>query len=106
MRPISDVHSSCRGANYHCFHPCFDRPDGVLNGLTPPALPFRMFQRLLHRFENMLMLPSGDPSLRAGSTAMFDGAASPRVGPVAAQAQSAFLSCEAVGKPFASRTFR
>ena len=45
---------------------------------------------LLHRFENMLMLPSGDPPFLAGGTALFDGAALAGIGPVAAQDQPVF----------------
>ena len=48
-------------------HARFDRAERVFDGLTPLAHLLGMFvEPLLHRFENMLMLPSGDPSLRAG----------------------------------------
>jgi hypothetical protein len=79
--------------------------EGVFDGLAPLAHLFRMFvEPLLHRFENMLMLPSGDTPLQAGCAALFDGAVPAGIGPVAAQAQAAFFSCEAVSKPFISRT--
>jgi len=48
----------------------------VLNRLAPLPHLFRMFvEPALHCLENVLMLPSRDPSLLAGSTALLDGAA-------------------------------
>src|SRR5260370_9828939 len=58
----------------------------------------------LHRLENVLMLPSGDPSLLAGGAAVLDGAALAGVGPIAAQDQSIFLVRVVVGEPFSGRT--
>jgi len=48
----------------------------------------------LHGFDNVLMLPSRDPSLLASGTAMFDGAVLAGIGQIAAQDQSVFLGCE------------
>jgi hypothetical protein len=48
----------------------------------------------LHGFKNMLMLPSRDPSLLGGGTAMLDGAVLAGVGQVSLQDQSVLLGCE------------
>ena len=58
----------------------------------------------LHRLENVLMLPSCDPSLFAGGAAVLDGATLAGVGPVAAQDQSVFLGCGMVAEPFTGGT--
>ena len=50
------------------------------------------------------MLPSRDPSLLAGSTALPDGAALTGIGPIASQDQSIFLGRIAVGELLAGRT--
>src|SRR5215207_5150437 len=60
--------------------------------------------RRLHRLENALMLPSGDPSFLAGGAALLDGAALAAVGPLAAQEQSIFLVGVVVTEPFTGRT--
>jgi hypothetical protein len=54
----------------------------------------------LHRFENVLVLPSGDPALLARGAGVLDGAVLGRIGRVAAQNQSILLGCEGVGEPF------
>ena len=43
-----------------------------------------LIESALNGFENMLMLPSCDPSLFGGGTAMLDGAALTDVGQIAA----------------------
>ena len=64
-----------------CSHPGFDRAKGMLDRLAPLAHLFRMFvEPALHCIENVLMLPSGDPSLLAGGAAVLDGAALAGVG--------------------------
>ena len=88
-----------------CSHPGLDRAEGMLNRLAPLAHLFRMFvEPALHRLKNVLVLPSGDPSLLAGGAAVLDGAVLAGVGPVAAQDQSVFLGRVVVGEPFAGRT--
>jgi gas vesicle protein len=58
---------------------------------------FRMLvEPALHRFENLLMLPSGDASLLATGASLLAGAALACIGPVAAQDQSVFLICRVV----------
>ncbi len=47
----------------------------MLDRLAPLAHLFRMLvEPALHRLENMLMLPSGDPPLPARGAAVLDGA--------------------------------
>jgi hypothetical protein len=49
-----------------CAHPSLDRAKGMLDRLAPLAHLFRMFvEPALHSFENVLVLPSGDPTLLA-----------------------------------------
>src|SRR5476649_1578777 len=77
----------------------------MLDRLAPLAHLLRMLvEPALHRLENGLMFPSGDPSLLAGGATVLDGAALAGVGPVAAQGQSVFLGRVVVGEPFAGRT--
>src|SRR5665648_423246 len=77
----------------------------MLDRLAPLAHLLRMLvEPTLHRLENALMFPSGDPSLLAGGATVLDGAALAGVGPVAAQDQSVFLGRVVVGEPFAGRT--
>src|ERR1019366_2532771 len=58
----------------------------MLDRLAPLAHLLRMLvEPALHRLENALMFPSGDPSLLAGGATVLDGAALAGVGPVAAQ---------------------
>ena len=76
----------------------------VLDRLAPLAHLLRMLvEPALHRVENMLVLPSGDPALLAGGAAVLDGATLAGVGPVAAQDQSMFFVRVVVGEPFTGR---
>ena len=56
----------------------------MLSRLAPLAHRLRiLIETLLHGFENVLMLPSGDPSLLGGGTAMYvDIQSNHRVRPV------------------------
>jgi hypothetical protein len=73
-------------------HPRLDSAEGMLDRLASLAHLLRMLvEPALNGFENMLMLPSRDPSLLGGGTAMLDGAALTDVGQIAAQQQSMFL---------------
>ena len=64
-------------------HPRFYRTEGMLDRLAPLAHLLRAFvEPALHRLENVLMLPPGDPSLLAGGATVLDGAALAGVGPV------------------------
>ncbi len=88
-----------------CSHPGLDRSERMLDRLTPLAHFFRMLvEPALNGFENLLMLPTRDPSLLAGGAAGFDGAALAGAGPVAMQNQPVFLVREMVGEPFTGRT--
>ena len=70
----------------------------MLSRLAPLAHRLRiLIETLLHGFENVLMLPSGDPSPLAGGAALLNGASLAGVGPVAAQDHSIFLGCIVVG---------
>jgi hypothetical protein len=53
-----------------------------------------LVEPVLHGFDNVLMLPSRDPSLLAGGTAMFDGAVLAGIGQIAVQNQSMLSGCE------------
>jgi hypothetical protein len=67
----------------------------MLDRFAPLAHLLRMLvEPALNGFENVLMLPSCDPSLLGGGTAMFDGAALADVGQISPQHQSMFLGCE------------
>src|SRR5881396_2411084 len=88
-----------------CSHPGLDRAEGMLDRLAPLAHLLRMLvEPALHRLENVLMLPPGDPSLLTGGAAVLDGAAPAGVGPVAVQDQSVFFGREGVGEPLSGRT--
>src|SRR5271169_1454858 len=77
----------------------------MLGRLPPLAHSLRvLIETLLHGFENVLMFPTGDPSLLPGSAAVLDGAALASIGPVTAQNQPVFLIRVVVGKPFTGRT--
>ena len=52
----------------------------------------------------MLVFPSGDPTLLAGSATLLDDTALASIGPVAAQDQSVFLGRVAVGELLTGRT--
>src|SRR4029077_5773476 len=87
-----------------CTHPGLDRAEGMLDRLAPLAHLLRMLvEPALHCLENVLLLPSGDPSFLAGGAAVLDGAALAGVGPIAAQDQSIFLVRVVVGEPFTGR---
>jgi len=69
--------------------------------LAPLAHLHWMFvEPALHRFENVLTLPAGDPSLLGGGAALFDSAVPAGVGPVAAQDQSILLGRVVVDEHF------
>src|SRR6266576_4473287 len=88
-----------------CSHPGLERPERMLDRLAPLAHFFRMLvEPALHGFENMLMLPSRDPSFLAGGAAVFDGADRAGIGPIAAQDQPVFFVDVAVGERFTCRT--
>src|ERR1700758_3248032 len=87
-----------------CSHPRLERPERMLDRLAPLSHLFRVLvEPALDGFENMLMLPAGDPSLLAGGTAVLDGAVLAGIGPVAAQDQPVFLVRVVGGEPFPSR---
>jgi hypothetical protein len=68
-----------------CSHPRLERPKRMLDRLAPLAHFFRVLvEPALDGFENMLMLPTRDPSLFAGGAAALDSAALAGVGPIAA----------------------
>ena len=90
-----------------CSHPGLDRAEGMLDRLTPLAHLLRMLvEPALHRLENVLMLPSGDPAFLASGAALLDGAALTGIGPIAAHDQSVFLGRIVVGEPFAGLLMR
>lgn len=77
--PWQRLHQEVRSS-----HPGFDRAEGVLDRLAPLAHLLRMLvEPALHRLENVLMLPSGNPSLLASGAAVLDDAALAGGGPVA-----------------------
>src|ERR1700760_1473872 len=87
-----------------CSHPLLECPERMLDRLAPLSHFFRVLvEPALDGFENMLMLPAGDPSLLAGGTAVLDGAVLAGIGPVTAQDQPVFLVRVVVGEPFTSR---
>ena len=77
----------------------------MLDRLAPLAhLLGMLVEPALDGLENVLVLPTGDPTLLARGTAVLNGAGRARVGPVAPQDQTVFLVCEAVEKLLTSRT--
>src|SRR5664280_2838634 len=77
----------------------------MLDRLAPLAHLFRMLvEPTLHRLENALMFPSGDPAFLAGGATVLDGAALAGVGRVSPQDQAFIFGREGVGEPFAGRT--
>ena len=59
-----------------CAHPGLNRAEGMLDHLAPLAhLLGMLIEPALRRLENVLMLPSGDPSLLARGAAVLDSAA-------------------------------
>ena len=86
-------------------HPHFECAEGMLDGLTTHAHCLRVrIETLLHRFKQVLVLPSRDPSFLGGGAVVLDGAALVGVGPVAVQDKPMFLVGEVVGEPFTGRT--
>ncbi len=89
------LHEEMSGA-----HPGLDGAERVLDGLAAPAHGLRVLvEAALHRLEHMLMLPSADAALPAGSAAILDGTTGASGRPVAAQRQSVFFSREAISTP-------
>src|SRR5690348_4542290 len=73
----------------------------MLDRLAPLAHLLRMLvEPALHRLQNVLMLPSGDPSLLGGGAAGSKRTALARVGPVAVQDQAMFFIRVMVSDPF------
>ena len=67
-------------------HPRLDCPERMLDRFAPlPHFVGVLIEPALHGFENVLMLPSSDPSLLAGGAGLLDGTALAGVCPVAAQ---------------------
>jgi len=86
-------------------HACLDRAERVLDRLAALTHLLRMLiEPALHRFQHMLMLPSGDPSFLAGRATVFDGAALTGVGPVAAHHLAVLLVRVVVREAFTGRT--
>ena len=53
-----------------CSHPGLDRAERVFDRLAPlPHLLWMLVEAALHRLKNVLMLPSGDPSLLTSGAA-------------------------------------
>jgi len=84
-REIVGQHMQCHLGGYSwqrlhqevgCSHPSLDCVERMLDRLAALAHLLRMcVEPMLHRLENVLMNPSGDPSLLGGSAAVLDGAA-------------------------------
>jgi hypothetical protein len=58
----------------------------------------------LHRFENMLMFPAGDPAVYCRCATALERAGPAGVGPIAAQSQPVFDVGVVVLQPLAGRT--
>src|SRR5208282_6501249 len=72
-----------------------------------PSLPHLLrvlIESALHHLDDVLMLPSLDPSLLALGAALLDGAVPAGVGHVAVHDQAFFLGRVGVGEPFVGRT--
>jgi hypothetical protein len=77
----------------------------VLNRLAPLAHLFGMLvEPALHRFENMLVLPSRDQSFLGSGAAMLDGATPTSMSPVTTQNQTFIFGREGISESFAGRT--
>ncbi len=63
-----------------------------------------LIEPALHHLENVLMLPSLDPSLVALGAVVLDGTVPASLGRVAVHDQAFFLARVGVGKPFTGRT--
>jgi hypothetical protein len=75
-----------------CSHPRFDRAERVFDRLASLSHFFWVLvEPALNGFENMLMLPTRDPSLLAGSTALLDWAVLASVCPITVQDPPLFL---------------
>ena len=67
----------------------------MLDGFAPLAhFLWMLVEPPLNGFENVLMLPSRDPSLFTGGAMLFDGTVLAGLGRVSVQDQSVFLGCE------------
>src|ERR1700751_1993281 len=67
-------------------HPHLQRAKGMLGCLSTLAHGLRVLvEALLYGLQDMLMLPTGDPSLLASGAAAFDTATMTGAGPVTAQ---------------------
>ena len=89
-----------------CVDPIHDYivPNGCSTRLASLTHLFRMLiEPALHRFENVLMLASGDPSLLGGGAAMLDGTVLASVGPSGAGSVNFPRSCSG-RRPFTGRT--
>ena len=81
----------CLHQEVDCAHPGLDGAERVLDRLTAlPHLLRMLIEPALHRLENVLVLPSGDPALLCGGAGILDGAILADIGPVAAQHQCVF----------------
>src|SRR5271154_6239542 len=70
-----------------------------------PHLLWVLIEPALHHLENVLMLPSLDPSLVALGAVVLDGTVPAGLGRVAVHDQAFFLARVGVGEPFAGRTY-
>src|SRR5262249_57013307 len=78
-------------------------------GVLAPPPPLGLFlgmlaEPALHRPQDVLVLPWGDPPLLGGGAAVPDGTTPARVGPVAAQDQPIFFIRVMVCEPFTGGT--
>src|SRR6202795_4256023 len=77
----------------------------MLNRLTSlPHLLRMLVEPALHHLDNVLMLPSLDPSLVALGAVVLDGTVPASFGRVAVHNQAFVLAGVGVGEPFARRT--
>src|SRR6476646_3478826 len=77
-----------------CSHPGLDGAEGMFDRLAALAHLLRMLvEPALNGFENVLMFPSGDPSLLAGGASGLDCTALADVGPVAGATPNCFPRC-------------
>jgi hypothetical protein len=77
----------------------------MFDRLAPLAhLLWMLVEPTLHRLEDVLMLPPGDPSFLAGGAAMLDGTVLAEGGRVATQNQAFVFGREGVREPFTGRT--
>ena len=77
----------------------------MLDRLAPLAHLLGMFIKpTLNGFENVLMLPSRDPSLFASGAVSFDGAALTGIGPVSTQNQPILFGSVMIGESLTGGT--